>query len=351
MAGPQRPFPRRTLEQALRVPQALREHNGGQPWPSEEVAKSLSLGPKSGNFWYLTAAAQAYGLTEGTRETAEIKLTDLGRQAVYPDSADVEQLALRTAFLQVDSFRGVLEHYGGTNLPDKQYRENTLLTKFNLDPAVQDEFVELLNKNAAFVGIGSSFDGSTTGTATGLGTAGVATRVAGAPGDTQTVATPSKKAAGVCFVIMPFVERDEDRYPSGFFSEVLRSLFSPAITDVGLEVRTARRSGSDVIQATIVRELLTADLVLCDLTEHNPNVLFELGVRMAKELPTVLVRAKGTGRIFDVDNLLRVEEYSPNLWPKTVAEDLPRLQSHIQAGWDNRKDANTYISILTNQPS
>jgi hypothetical protein len=33
--------------------------------------------------------------------------------------------------------------------------------------------------------------------------------------------------------------------------------------------------------------------VLADLTEHNPNVLFELGLRMAVNKPIALVKAKG----------------------------------------------------------
>lgn len=55
-------------------------------------------------------------------------------------------------------------------------------------------------------------------------------------------------------------------------------------------MRTAKRQGSDVIQRTIVNELLNADLVVVDLTEHNPNVLFELGMRLHSKLPTGLVR-------------------------------------------------------------
>ena len=342
MAGPARPFPRRTLEQALRIPRALRDHNGGQPWDSKEVAKALGLGGRSANFWYLSAASKAYGLTEGTRETAEISLTDLGRHAVYPDSPEVERAAIRSAFLAVPTFRQVLEHYGGNNLPEKQYRENTLFTKFGLDPSVQDEFVELLSKNSKFAGVGDK-----------LIQTPKSPTVTVRPGDAaeaETIATPDVADADtpVCFVIMPFVERNEDRYPTGFFDEVLASVFTPAITGAGLLVRTARRQGSDLIQSTIVRELLAADMVLADLTEHNPNVLFELGVRMARDLPVVLVRAKGTGRIFDVDNVLRVEEYSPNLWPSTVAEDVPKIETHIKAAWDDRASANTYMRILAN---
>jgi hypothetical protein len=70
-------------------------------------------------------------------------------------------------------------------------------------------------------------------------------------------------------------------------------------------------------------EFLEADLVLAGLTVHNPNLLFELGIRIAEDKPVVLVRAKGTGRIRDIDQVLRIEDYRPNLWPATVAEGTP----------------------------
>lgn len=288
--SPNRPFPRRTLEQALRVASALRDKNGGQPWASAEVAAALGIGAKTGSTYYLTKSAKDFGLIEGTSRTAEISLTGLGREAVYPDSAETQRSALRRAFLRVDAFRKVLEHYGGNNLPEKQYRENVLFTKFDLDPVVQDEFVELLNANCKFVGIGDTL--AEGGDPIARPTSVPASRSA----QTETVATPAAPGnAPVCFVIMPIVERD-DRYSAGFFSEVLTSLFTPAVTAAGLEVRTAKRQGSDVIQSTIVKELLAADLVLADLTEHNPNVLFELGMRMAKDLPVVLVGRREPAR-------------------------------------------------------
>lgn len=328
------------MEQALRIPRALRDKNGGQPWEAEQVAKSMNIGAKSGNFFYLTSASKQYGLTEGTSRTTEIALTELGRRAVYPSSANDETDALRKAFLSVDVFRRVLEHYQGNNLPEPQYRENTLFTKFALDPKVQDEFVEVLNKNCKFTGIGDRLPD----TSMNRRLVEVANS---SETETRTVAKPegSSDDTPTCFVIMPFVERD-DRHEPGFFSEVLESLLKPAITGAGLEVRTAMRQGSDVIQSTIIKELLAADLVLADLTEHNPNVLFELGMRMANDQPVVLVRARGTGAIFDVDNMLRVQEYSPNIWPSTVEEDVPLLRAHVEGAWANRDSADTYMRIL-----
>src|SRR5688572_20310891 len=104
----QRPYPRRTLEIALRVPRALKDKNGGNPWPPDQVAEALGIGAKGGNFYYVSAASRDYGLTTGSRETAEIALTDLGRRVVYPESDAAQQQAYLDAFLSVESFRKVL---------------------------------------------------------------------------------------------------------------------------------------------------------------------------------------------------------------------------------------------------
>lgn len=95
-----------------------------------------------------------------------------------------------------------------------------------------------------------------------------------------------------------------------------------------------------------MNDLLEADLVVADLTDHNPNVLFELGVRIAEDKPVVLVKATGTGRIFDVDNMMRVYEYSANLWQSTVEKDLAEITEHIKAAWDRRSGDQSYMKIL-----
>ena len=95
-----------------------------------------------------------------------------------------------------------------------------------------------------------------------------------------------------------------------------------------------------------MNDLLEADLVIADLTEHNPNVMFELGVRMAADKPVVLIKAMGTGPLFDIDNMLRVFEYSPNLWQTTIEKDLPLLRDFIKGAWENRESDKTYLKIL-----
>ena len=40
-------------------------------------------------------------------------------------------------------------------------------------------------------------------------------------------------------------------------------------------------NGSDIIHSTIVKAINNAEIIMADLTEHNPNVLFELGIAIA----------------------------------------------------------------------
>lgn len=333
-----RPYPRVTLEIALRVPVAIKEKNAGNPWRPEEVAKAVGVGAKTGNFYYITAGARDYHITEGSSKTDKIALTALGKRVMYPRSPEEEIVAKREAFLSVDNFKKVLDYYKGNNLPEKAYLTNTLQTEFGLDPEVHDEFVDIFQKNCNYLGIGKFIESSA------IIPSGQ--NVNSSREQAVTFVAPGSDAKGpVCFVIMPFTERDET-HPRGFFQEVLKSLIIPSAKEAGFIVRTANRQGSDVIQSTIVNELLRADLVIADLTEHNPNVLFELGMRMNEDKPVALVKATGTGRIFDVDNMLRVIEYDSCLWPSTLTEDVPKLTEHIKATWENREADISYMKLL-----
>jgi hypothetical protein len=335
---PKRPYPRATLEDALRIPIALKDKNGGNAWPPADVAKALNLATTNNEFFYLAAASRDFGLTDGSRDSDQISLTQFGRDVVYAPSKAEEEKQLRQALTNVDIFKRVLEYYKGANLPEMQYLGNTLIREFQLPAAFHEEFSRLFQENCAFLKIGSGFspNASTTGEA--------AERTID-DGSTVTIAEPKNETGLRCFVAMPFKEREE-RHPRGFFDEVLRSLIAPSGRDAGFSVFTANRDGSDVIQATIVNQLLDADLVIVDLTENNPNVLFELGLRIAEERPVAIIRAKGTPPIFDVDNMLRVYEYDPNLWASTVVQDRPKLTEHIKGTWSSRESKMTFIGIL-----
>lgn len=332
--GP-RPFPKVPLSKALLIPQKIKELNGGEPWKPALVAAALEMGAQAPDFYYVTASARDFGLTVGTRDTATIALTELGRAIAYAPNPDVEAAKKLEAFHKVELFSKVLKYYKGSNLPEMKYLANTLESDFGLEPSFHEEFSRVFRENCKYLGI-------TSGDVLGLSEAETG---AGAP-TTVTVGEPTHKTTIRAFVIMPFVEKDGGGRAKGFFSEVLASLVTPAGVEAGFKVETANRQGSDVIQATIVNELLDADLVIADLTDHNPNVMFELGLRIAAEKPVALIKAAGTGRVFDVDNMMRVVEYQPHLWRSTVEMDVPELTKHFKAAWDNRGKDQSYMKLL-----
>lgn len=336
----QRPFPARTLEEALSVPKAIREKNNGNEWDSNQVAKAAAnLTRMSNKFFYLAAASRDYGLTVGSRDTEKIGLAPVGREIFFAGNEQTKRQKLIEAFFSVDIFKKVYDHYGSGKLPEDQYLNNTLLSDFSLPAEFHADFRSIFEANCKYLGIESSSD-------KGAATTEVIRSEHGA--DIRVVGEAKGKFDRTAFVIMPFVEKGLSPRPGGFFKEVLTKLITPAANTAGFAVETAEQDGSDVIQSTIITQLLKGDnLVICDLTDHNPNVLFELGIRIAKELPVVLVKAEGTGRIFDVDNMMRVLPYSPNLWPTTVENDIPKLSKHFKAAWDNSTTGRNYMQILT----
>jgi hypothetical protein len=330
-------FPRFDLEGCYSLARAIREFNAGNPWSPKEIASALNMSTSS-NFFYLTAACRDYGITIGTRDTAKIELTDLGRAIVYPKSPEQFAEAMTSAFRNVALFSKVYDYYQGKNLPDIQYLKNTLKTEFGVEEEFQDDFYDLFQRNltylkertgqlpAAMRGVGKSFTSS-------------------GSGDSIILGESSNAGKLVAFVAMPFSERTST-FPPGYFDEVLKHLITPAAVKANFNARTANKAGSEVIQSTIVNDLDSADLVIVDLTEHNPNVLFELGMRIAFDKPVCLIRAKGTTPIFDIDHMLRVYDYNPAMWPSTLDVDIPALSTHIAETWKNRETDRSYLKIL-----
>jgi hypothetical protein len=333
-----RTFPVNTLEDARKIADAIKQFNMGNPWAPGEIAQALGMGAGSSTYYYLTAASRDHGLTVGTRDTAKIELTDLGRSLAYPKSLQEAQVAVVAAFRKVDLYEKVYDYYQGENLPDIQYLKNTLKTEFGVAEQFQDQFYDLYQANLAYVkSQGATLDDLPK--TSGANTTPI-------PGNSSIILGESKNAGDlVAFVAMPFSERSKDR-AVGYFDEVLKHLITPAAVKANFNARTAKKSGTEVIQSTIVNDLDNADLVIVDLTEHNPNVLFELGMRIAFNKPVCLIRAKGTPPIFDIDHMLRVFDYNPSLWPSTLAGDIPALSEFIAETWRKKDSERSYLSIL-----
>lgn len=117
-----------------------------------------------------------------------------------------------------------------------------------------------------------------------------------------------------CFVMMPISKQPGYDDDDNHFSRVYEQIFSPAIEKAGfIPYRVDENKISDSIINKIFEAIQNCPLALCDLSARNPNVLYELGLRQAYDLPVVLVKDEKTSTIFDVSGINTVEYNSHRL--------------------------------------
>jgi hypothetical protein len=116
---------------------------------------------------------------------------------------------------------------------------------------------------------------------------------------------------------------------SDHFMHVLDHLFAPAVEKSGHDIVKPIVSGADLIQAEIIRNLETASLVLCDISRHNPNVFFELGVRTSLDRPVALVRDSLTDRLPFDTGILNTYTYDATLAPWKLRAEIDALAEHL----------------------
>src|SRR5580700_8503611 len=79
---PQEALPKRSLEDAVRVPTALHKTYAGKSATYADLCAAIGVGTESGWSKYLFGAAVAYGLT--TKDDNEYALAETGRKIVAP---------------------------------------------------------------------------------------------------------------------------------------------------------------------------------------------------------------------------------------------------------------------------
>ncbi len=102
-----------------------------------------------------------------------------------------------------------------------------------------------------------------------------------------------------CFVIMPFSKTTKDHTKS-YWTEHFKSFLKPLIEEYpGLEAHRSKALRGDILRQ-IITDLVVSHVVVADLTDHNPNVYWELGVRQSFKHGAVTIAEVGTDFPFDV---------------------------------------------------
>lgn len=127
------------------------------------------------------------------------------------------------------------------------------------------------------------------------------------------------------------------------FDQVDAELIAPALQQLGIDGGTT----SEIVEAgnireDMFRELVEADIVVADVSVHNANVFYELGVRHAvKNRATVLIRA----RIDEVPFDLRTDRYL-SYDPASAANSVPQLVQVLRETLANERVDSPLFQLL-----
>jgi hypothetical protein len=153
-------------------------------------------------------------------------------------------------------------------------------------------------------------------------------------------------SSGRAFIVRPFgVKANSLGEDPINFDMIDTELISAALSQLGM---TGGTTGEFVqqgdIRSDMFRELLVADLVIADISIHNANAFYELGIRHAlKSQYTVMIKSdkRGDPHVFD----LKVDRYLP-YDPDHPSQAVEALVQTIKATLNNEKPDSPVFQLL-----
>jgi hypothetical protein len=137
-----------------------------------------------------------------------------------------------------------------------------------------------------------------------------------------------EESGKIAFVICPIGETESEIRKRS--DQILNHIITPVVAERGYKaIRADQISEPGIITSQVINHLINDDLVIADLTGHNPNVFYELAIRHAIKKPVVQMIQKGESIPFDVSTSRTISIDHKDL--DSVAEAKKELIKQIQA--------------------
>ncbi|MGG3662509.1 hypothetical protein [Bacillus gobiensis] len=152
-----------------------------------------------------------------------------------------------------------------------------------------------------------------------------------------------------CGIIMPIAAMDN--YTSEHWAEVKNIIVEATSQVKGICFKTEIVSDSDgeinVIHKRIIQNIYNADIVICDISGKNPNVLFELGMRLTFDKPTIIIKDDQTDFMFDT-GVIEHLQYPKDLRFKKIVDFKEELAKRIKITYEKSVSDSSYSTFLGN---
>lgn len=154
--------------------------------------------------------------------------------------------------------------------------------------------------------------------------------------------TPQIKEERRCGIIMPISKigdctQQHWQEVRGIIEDAIKAAeFTPLL------VSDADDSG--IIQHRIVQNIYDNEMIVCDVSCKNPNVMFELGMRLAFDKPTIIIMDNDTPYSFDTAPIEHLT-YPRNLNYYDILDFKEKLTQKIKATYESylNQTANTFL--------
>ena len=134
-----------------------------------------------------------------------------------------------------------------------------------------------------------------------------------------------------CFVIMGFGKKTSLLHKKGIdLDYVYNNIIKPAVAQTEfVSIRADEVSGNSLIGRKMFLRLVTADLVIADITCLNANAMYELGIRHAlRPYSTIIIKDDLTDFPFDIYDVPYIK-YSSKLTSKSILNAISILSQRI----------------------